>query len=142
MPGWLTLAQQASLPALALAALLGAIVAFIRVLPQLRKDQLDSDASLRSDLLARVAALENEVVTLRTALDNRRDRHAAEIADLQHDLHNEMASLDALILLAELNPAKVMEQIPKIKEMRQRHRERVALKRGAREAVFQGEVAA
>lgn len=131
--GWLALAQQASLPTLSFAALLLAIVAFIRVLPQLRQTQMEGDNSLRSDLLGRIEYLEEEVKSLRKAMHRKEVQHAAEIADLQHDLNSEMMSLDAFILLAEDSPEKVLEHIPKIKELRQQHRARVALKRGARE---------
>lgn len=132
--GVLQFAQQASLPTLAVAALLLAITAFIKVMPQLRQTRLENDNALRTDLLGRITALEAEVVSLRKTLD----RRAAEFSDLQHDLSNEMASLDAFIMLAESNPDKVMEQIPRIKDMRERHRQRVALKRGAREGERQG----
>lgn len=93
----------------------------------------DVEEHVRSDLLGRVAALEAEVVSLRQALDRERDRHATEMADIMHELANETQSLDSFILLAEANPDRVLEQIPKIKEMRQAHRERVAMRRGARE---------
>lgn len=131
--GWLTVAEQLSLPALSLSALLAAIVAFIRVLPQLRQTQLQGDNSLRGDLLKRIEQLEAEVIALRKTIDRKEAQHASEIADLQHDLNSEQMSLDALIILAEAHPDTVLEHIPKIKNMRVQHRERMALKRGARE---------
>lgn len=110
-----------------------ALVTLAKAWPVLRKVQADSDASLRSDLLQRVDELESEVRALRQAFDRERDRHAMVEADLRHDLNNETASFDAFLLLAEANPEKVLEQIPRIKEMRSAHRDRVAVKRGYRE---------
>jgi hypothetical protein len=114
--------------------LLTAVITAIKAWPALRKLQLESDASLRGDLLARVGALEAEVIELRKALERERHRHADEMEDVRHELNNETQSLDAFILLAEANPERVIDQLPKIKEMRARHRERVALRRGARSA--------
>jgi hypothetical protein len=144
--GWLSIAQQASVPTLSVAALLLAVTALIKVLPQLlpqlRQIRLEGDQSLRDALLKRVETLEAEVVALRGALDLKQEQHTTKIADLQHDLNNESGNLDALIMLAEANPDKVLEQIPKIKELRREHRERMAMKRGAREGAREGAASA
>jgi hypothetical protein len=136
LPAWLAFAQEASFPALSVAAIVWAVSQFIRVLPTLKQHQITSDSSLRADLLERVADLEAEVKSLRKALDTERIRCAAEVLDLQHDLANESGSLDALILLIEANPENVLEQVPKIKQMREEHRRRMAIKRGTREATL------
>lgn len=128
-PDWIVTAQSLSLPGLAVAAVLAAIVAFIKALPQLKRVQMEGDNSLRHDLLARVDVLESRVSSLEKELALER----ALRADVEHDLVNERWSLDALILQAETNPDKFLEQIPNIKEGRRQHRERMALKRGARE---------
>lgn len=139
-PAWLTFAQEASLPALSLAALLLAVIAAIKVWPQLRQMQIESDSSLRGVLMGRVNELETRVADLERLLAKEQASHAVEISDLQHDLRNETACLDAFLLLAEANPDNVLEHIPRIKEMRERHKQRVALKVGAREGQLMQEV--
>lgn len=136
VPGWLTFAQQASLPMLAISALMIGVSKFISVLPQLRQTQAESDKSLRADLLQRIDALEGEVKSLRKAMDNQRMNHAAETMDMLHDLANESGNLDAVLLLAEVNPKALIDQLPRLREQRDEHRERMAIKRGAREAAL------
>lgn len=109
-----------------------ALVSLIRAWPALRKLTLESDGALRGDLIARINSLETRIADLEKLLALEQQRHAAELEDVRHELNNETASLDAFILLAEANPDRVIEQLPKIKEMRARHRERVALRRGAK----------
>lgn len=57
----------------------------------------------------------------------------AIVADLQHDLANETWNFDLFLAQAELNPEKISELIPRIREDRMRHKERMAKKRGVRE---------
>ncbi len=99
----------------------------------LRKVELDGGGAMRGDLMARIGHLETRIADLEKLLSQEQARHAAEMEDVRHELSNETASLDAFILLAEANPARVLEQLPKIKEMRARHKERVAMRRGIRE---------
>lgn len=106
------------------------LLALIKGWPALKKMQLEADGSLRADLLARVAQLETRIESLEKLLTQREAEHAVELADVRHELANETQSLDAFILLAEANPDRVIDQLPKIKEMRTRHKERVALRRG------------
>jgi hypothetical protein len=140
--GWIHMAQALTLPTFALAALFATVAAFIKIMPQMRSLQGASDASLREALLNRVGRLETRITELERLLAREQATHSAEIADLQHDLANEIAVVDAFILLAEANPDKVLEQVPKIKEMRQRHKERMAMKRGVREGAAAQEAAA
>jgi hypothetical protein len=130
-PGWLTFAQQASLPTLAVSALLLAVVTAIKAWPRLRELQIEGDASLRTSLLARVSELEARVKDLEKLLGLREAKHAAESQVLRHRLANEEAALDACILLAEANPDRIIELLPKIKEMREAGRQRIALEKGA-----------
>lgn len=136
MPGWLSFAQEASLPTLAVAGLFFAIAQFIKVLPQLKQLREESDKSMRSDLLARVDVLEAEVKTLRKALDNARTSHASEMMDMLHDLTSESGQLDAALMLAEFSPDALLAKIPQIREQREKHRERINAKRGVREAAM------
>lgn len=136
LPSWLALAQEASFPVLAVAGLVYAIARFITVLPQLRQSQLLADGALRADLLHRIEQLEEEVRTLRKALDQARIAHAGETLDLQHDLANEIANLDALIMLIQADPEKAQHHVDKILHLREKHRDRMAIKRGAREAAI------
>lgn len=136
IPGWLILAKEASLPALALAGIFFALSQFIKVLPQLKQNQAESDASLRAALLSRVDVLEEEVKNLRKALDGARISHASEMMDMLHDLASESAQLDAALLLAEHSPEALTGQLPKIREQRDEHRARMAEKRGVREATL------
>lgn len=120
------------------------VVTFIKVWPLLSKIRTEADGSLRTDLLARVGVLEarlegayERIADLEKLLSKREQEHAAILEDVRHELANETQSLDAFIMLAEANPDKVLDQLPRIKEMRARHKERVALRRGASRAVIQ-----
>lgn len=124
------------MPTLALAAVMAAVVALIKVWPTVQRQQLESDASLRVDLLRRVGELEDEVKQLRKSLDRARMSHAAEMMDMLHDLSNESAQLDAAIMLAEHSPETLIAQLPRIRQQRDQHRERLVVKRGAREAAI------
>lgn len=108
---------------------LTAVITAVKVWPALKKIQNESDASLRADLLARVGVLEARVTSLEKELAWER----ALRADAEHDLASERQSFDSFITLAEMNPDKVFERLPEIKETRRQHRERMAMKRGARE---------
>lgn len=130
-PAWLNLAQAASLPTLALSALLIAVVAALKAWPRLQQLRNEGDASLRKDLMSRVSELEARVKDLEKLLGQSEAHRAAESQVLRHQLANESGALDAFILLAEVSPDRILEQIPKIKEMRERGRQRIALEKGA-----------
>src|SRR5579859_2162614 len=123
----------------ALFAVLGAIaVALIKGWPIWKKVGLDADGSLRTDLLKRIAELETHVATLENNISAERDRHAAEMSIIRHRLNNETASLDALLLLLEVAPEKLTENIALIKEMRANRANAVALEQGAASAAAAG----
>ncbi len=130
-PGWLNVAQQASLPTLALSLFALAVVTAIKAWPQLQQIWNEGSASLRQDLMKRVTELEARVKELEILLAREQAQHAGESQILRHQFANEAAALDAFILLAEANPDRVVEQIPKIKEMREIGRQRIALEKGA-----------
>ena len=109
-----------------------ALITLIRVWPALKKVQAESDASLRTALLARVESLETRLASLERELAVER----ALRSDVEHDLVNERGSFDAFIMLAEANPDKVLERLQAIKEERRLHRERMASKRGQREGAI------
>lgn len=136
MPGWLLYAKEASLPTFAIAAMLAVIVAAIKVWPTVQQQQIESDASLRADLLKRVTDLEKEVQALRKALDQARVTHAAEMMDLLHDLGNESQRLDTLLMLAETSLESLPAHLPEIRKQRDDHRKRMTTKRAEREAAL------
>lgn len=113
---------------IAIAACLGVLVKAWAVL---RKVELDAGGSMRGDLMRRIGELEGRITYLETLLARENAEHTAAMQVLRHDLANESASLDAFILLAEANPDKVIELLPKIKEMRERRKMRLAAEKGA-----------
>ena len=137
---WVQTSQQLTLPGFVLVAILLSLTAFIRVLPQLRRVQMESDASLRADLLALVAAQDVKIEAqgariseLERVLRQTEAEHAAIVSDLEHDLASEQQSFDSFLTMAETSPDKLLALVPKVREDRHRHRERMATKRGARE---------
>lgn len=115
----------------ALGAVAVGIAALIKAYSVLRKVELDAGGSMRGDLLARITLLESRIGDLESQLNREQARHAGEIQVLRHELGNESASLDAFILLAEANPDKVLQALPRIKEMRERRKIRIATEKGA-----------
>jgi fatty acid-binding protein DegV len=111
----------------AVSALFVAVGTYLRTRPAMRLAELKGEDAL----WARISALEQRTAELERLLVKEQTKRG----DVEHDLANENANFDAFLLLIEANPDKVIEQIPKIREMRREHRERMALKRGAREGV-------
>lgn len=131
LPSWLALAQQASLPALSLSALLMAVVAAIRVWPRLRELQNQGDASLRGDLMKRVGELEGRVEYLEKLLSTKEAEHALREQLLRHSLANEESALDAALSMMKINPDRIAEIIEEVKAMREAGRQRIAIEKGA-----------
>lgn len=111
----------------AVGALGVALAAYFKTRPAMKLAEVQGEAALWT----RITELERRTSELEKLLAREQSRNG----DLEHDLANETASLDAFLLLAERDPKKVMEQIPTIREMRRQHKERVAIKRGQREGV-------
>lgn len=137
---WVQAAQALTLPGLVLVALIAALTAFIKVLPQLRRVQMESDGSLRTDLMKMIAeqnvkieAQGARISELERLLRQAEAEHSAIVSDLEHDLASEMQSFDSFLTMAETSPDKLLALVPKVREDRHRHRERMATKRGARE---------
>ena len=93
------------------AALVLALVAWIRTRPAMKLAQIQADGPLWE----RIEKLE------------------ARIGDLEHDLANETWNFDLFLAQAETNPDKILELIPRIREERRLHKERMVQKRGIRE---------
>lgn len=111
------------------AALGLALATYLKMRPAMRL--AETEAHLKSDepLWMRIEKLENRI----SALEKELAQEQALRADLEHDLANEMSNFDALIMYAETSPEKLPQLLPRVKESRLRHRERMATKRGARE---------
>lgn len=147
---WVQTAQALSLPGFALAAVIAALIAFIRVLPQLRRVQMENDASLRADLLKMKSEQDVKIAELQARLDASNERiahlekqlsakdaaHDAHIADIEHSLRSIISNAESLILLIEANPDKALDYLAKFKELLAEHRTRLALKQGAREGAL------
>lgn len=103
-----------------------------RVRPAMKKVQIEGESALWAEInkLRAEARAEQEKYGLRIA------EMEATIADLRHDLANETASLDAFLLLAETSPERVIHHLPRIREERRHHKERMAMKRGIREGAM------
>lgn len=108
-----------------------AVITLIKGWPKLKELQLASDGSLRVDLMGRITALEAEIIELRKALDAKEQQHEAELRIMRHRLNNETHSLDALLLLLEAAPDKLIDNVARIKEMRVNKEHTIALERGA-----------
>lgn len=115
----------------ALGGLIMGLAALLKAYSVIRKVELDAGGSMRGDLLARINVLEAKISELEASLARKEAQHSAELQVLRHDLGNESASLDAFIMLVEANPERVMEALPKIKDMRERRKLRIATEKGA-----------
>ena len=147
MSGGLLAAAPASVPWIATIAAVGACIAtLIKAWSVLRKVELDAagsrrvvehgaESQMRAELLERIAALEARI----THLEGVVAKKDGEIQVLRHDLANESASLDAFILLAESDPGKVLSALPKVKEMRQAKKMRIAAEKGAMAGAAMGD---
>lgn len=130
-PGWLAFAQDASVPTFALAALLAAAVAAIRVWPQLRQMQITGDASMRGEFLGRIRELEDRIKELEKLVNKKDATHAAREQFLRHEMANESAALDAALAMLKINPDRVSEIVEQVVKMRDAGRQRIALEKGA-----------
>src|SRR5688500_3737244 len=118
-PGWLTFAQEASLPTLAISALLLAIVAVIKVWPQLRQMQIAGDATMRAELLGRIHALETRVADLEKLISQKDINHATREQFLRHALANEESALDAALSMLRVSPDRITEIINEVTAIRE-----------------------
>lgn len=107
----------------------GAVATYIKTRPQMKLAELQGEAALWKE----IADLKAEAKKEREECHERIANLEAAIADLHHDLRSETATFDAFLLLAEANPEQVISTIPRIREERRQHKERMAMKRGLRE---------
>ncbi len=107
-----------------------AVITLIKAWPRLMELSAGSDASLRTDLLDRVATLEAQLEALHLAMDAARESHEREMRILRHQLNNERMSLDLLLAMLENAPEKVTDIVVKVKELRAQHALEIAAERG------------
>lgn len=107
------------------------LVALIRGWPQLKKIQAEADGDIQAKLLGRITQLETQLNAMELHIEAERQRHAKEIQIIRHRLNNETASLDALLLLLEVAPDKLTDNIALIKQMRESRANALALEQGA-----------
>jgi len=131
MPAWLQFAQQASLPTFALAALLLAVVAAIKVWPRLKQLQMEGDASMRTELMERIRTLEARVAFLEKMNSQKDASHAAREQFLRHALANEEAALDSALSMLRVSPDRIEAIIEEVTSMREAGRQRISLEKGA-----------
>lgn len=145
--GWINTAQNLTLPALAGSAFLLGLVAFIRVLPQLRRVQMENDAGLRGDLLARIAALETANERDREACEERvarveeraeirlaavEARLEGEVQILRHERNNVRQAINMLFSrIKRLNYPELQEIVAEVEEMLSRGDEVIAVEKAA-----------
>lgn len=109
-----------------------ALGAWLRQRPAMKH----AETAAEGPLWERIGALEASSKGEREDCQRRVGLLEAHVADLEHDLANEEANLDSFLLLATISPDKLAEMVPHLREQRQRHKERKALKRGAREGAL------
>ena len=108
-----------------------ALVALIRARPATMQIGANSDASLRTDLMMRIAALESRVAGLETENRAQRAAHELEVRamELRHsevmqamrdELAHESHTLDQILFVIEQAPDKLAEVIPAITARRRR----------------------
>lgn len=119
---------------------------WIRSRPAMRKMRLEADASLRAELLERLALVERtaeeRVGKLEKKLDDQRSEYETrmalkdakfdrEMAILRHRANNMAQCLDAIVMLVEASPNDASSHIVKVKEMRARQEIAEAAEKGA-----------
>jgi len=118
------------------------IVVAIKAWPLLRKMQLEADGSLRTDLLARIAALETANEKDRAACEERIERSEAryeealremkeEIKWLRHERNNMRAGFNAMLSMLKRPGADVPTIIAAVEEMVTRGDEVIAVEKAA-----------
>lgn len=123
---WLQLATASGL----FGAIGFALGAYFRHRPAMKHAEIEADGPLweRIGALEAAAKIEREECQRRVAVLE------AHVADLEHDHANEVANMDAFLLLAEVNPEKIREMVPILQQRQREHKERMANKRATREA--------
>jgi hypothetical protein len=109
-----------------------ALAAWLRNRPAMKH----AETAAEGPLWERIGALEASGRSEREDCQRRVGLLEAHVADLEHDLANEEANLDSFLLLATISPDKLGDMVPHLREQRQRHKERKAMKRGAREGAL------
>lgn len=109
------------------------VIAYFKQRTPFTKIKIDSDASLRAELLdkidkqdientARVTRLEQRLEDQRTMYEARieyeRVSHASDLSTMRHKMANLDQCLTMLLVLIEENPAKAKEAAKRVREMR------------------------
>lgn len=76
-----------------------------------KKQEDESEAGFRADLMRRIRKLERDI-------ESERAIHKAEQSLDRHMLGNITACFDAMLMLVEMNPDRAPEIVAKVKEMR------------------------
>jgi hypothetical protein len=106
-----------------------AVATWLKQRPAMKLAETQGEQSL----WAEIAQLKREAKAEREECGHRISTLEAKVADLEHDLASETMNFDAFLMIAEANPERLAEMLPAISEKRREHKERMALKRGARE---------
>lgn len=102
------------------AALAACIIALFKSRPATMQIEAASDASLRSDLLARMQRLEDRVATLEREKAEMQVAHQGAMTELREQFLEERHHVDTLLLLIEEAPDKLDEVAPKIRDARKK----------------------
>ena len=107
-----------------------AILALIRVAPELKKLTNEDNSSLRESLMGRIEKLEQDLADEREARRKEAAKWEAENRILRHELANMTQGLEGLIMLMRANPATVLDNIELIETRIKEGRERIAMEKG------------
>lgn len=105
----------------------GAIVAFIKSRPALRKIDADREANLLSERAKEMQEMREQIGELGARLEVALE----ELRVVRHDLANANQSLDLFIALIEANPERAAEHAAKVKKSREQAQERLAVEKEA-----------
>lgn len=97
----------------------GVVTAIVRQISPWRKLSIDSEKIFRDDLIKRVEKLEAEI-------EFERKSRAAEVSLLRHRVANAEHALDLFIALIEAQPERAAHHAARIKEHREKDRDRLS----------------
>lgn len=117
------------IPTIASSVVAGALATWLRTRPRMKEVELQGEAALWQE----IRLLKAEATTEKEECRKRIASLEAKVADVEHDLASETMNFDSFLLIAETTPERLPDLIPRIREDRRQHRERMALKKGARE---------
>lgn len=107
-----------------------ALATWLSTRPKMKAVELQGEAAL----WVQIAKLQSEAKNEREECGRRIAILEAKVADVEHDLASETWNFDLFLAQAENDPDRIPELIPRIREERRQHKERMVQKRGVREA--------